>query len=78
VVTLFIGQRATGGFGVNLVDAKVDGNTLVLNVNLSAPKPGSFTTQVITSPYLSVLASGDFSQVRAIDQTGRTIASVQR
>jgi hypothetical protein len=78
VVTLFIGQRATGGYGASLRDAKIEGETLVLNVTLTAPKPNSFTTQVITSPYLSILASGDFSQVRAIDQTGRTVASVRR
>jgi hypothetical protein len=78
VLTLFIGQRATGGYGVALRDAQLNGQTLTVNVTLVAPRPGSFTTQAITSPYLSLSVTGDIAQVRVVDQNGLTVATLRK
>ncbi|AAF11187.1 protease complex subunit PrcB family protein [Deinococcus radiodurans] len=71
LVGLFIGQRGTGGYGVRATGADVQGNTLNLRVELTAPGAGSITTQAITSPWVIVRVGGNFSSVNVTDQSGR-------
>ena len=71
LVGVFIGQRSTGGYGVRATGAGVQGNTLNLRVELTAPGAGSITTQALTSPWVIVRVGATFSDVQVTDQSGR-------
>jgi PrcB C-terminal len=58
VVTVFQGQKATGGFGVAISSATLEGTTLNLRVTLREPAPGTITSQALTSPFVSVIVTG--------------------
>ena len=75
VVTVFLGQRPTGGYGIALASAKLEGSTLVVSANLRQPAAGAITTQVITSPFSSIVVSGaKFTSVRVVNAaTGATL-----
>lgn len=74
VLTVFLGQRPTGGYGIVLASAKLEGQTLVVSANLRAPGAGAITTQVITSPFSSVLISGGkFTSVRVVNAATRQV-----
>ena len=74
VVGVFLGERPTGGYGVSLASAQIVGGVLELRLNVSAPGPGSITTQALTSPWLAADISGSFSSVVVKDAaTGRTL-----
>ncbi|MDO4246100.1 MAG: protease complex subunit PrcB family protein [Deinococcus sp.] len=72
LVGIFIGQRGTGGYGVGLNSASMQGNVLNLKVELTAPKPGGITTQALTSPWVIVKVTAPFSDVQVTDQSGRS------
>ncbi|WP_110885113.1 protease complex subunit PrcB family protein [Deinococcus yavapaiensis] len=74
IVTFFLGQRPTGGYGVSLVSARASGSTLTVTVRVTAPGPGAITSQVITSPFLLVRASGLFDRVVVQDTNGTVLA----
>ena len=76
VVTVFLGQKPTGGYGIAVAGVRADGRTLVVEVNLSEPRAGAILTQAFTSPYASVVVTGfDGSSVRVVNKAnGRTIA----
>jgi PrcB C-terminal len=64
VVTVFLGQRATGGYGFRLLSANLEANgTLQLTLETSEPRPGSITTQAFTSPYLMLEVSNQVTEV---------------
>lgn len=68
VVTVFLGQRSTGGYSIVLANAKLEGSTLVVSANVRQPSAGAITTQVITSPFSSVVVSGPkFTSVRVVN-----------
>jgi hypothetical protein len=75
VVTVFLGQRSTGGYSIVLNSAKLEGSTLVVGANVRQPSAGAITTQVITSPFSSVVVSGArFTSVRVVNAaSGETI-----
>lgn len=52
MVTVFLGQRPTGGFGLAYKSATLEGNSLKLVLETTSPAPGRLVTQVITSPYV--------------------------
>jgi hypothetical protein len=76
VVTVFLGSRPTGGYGIAIADTKLEGKTLVVGVNVREPGAGQISTQAFTSPYASVIVSNaDFSSVRVVNKaTGKVIA----
>jgi PrcB C-terminal len=76
IVTVFLGQKPTGGFGIAVAGAKLDGSTLSLEVNLREPSTGSILTQALTSPYVSVrVNSTAITSVRVINKAnGQVIA----
>jgi hypothetical protein len=79
VLTVFLGQRSTGGYGIVLASAKLEGQTLVVNANVRQPSAGAITTQVLTSPFSSVQISGGarFTSVRVVNgATRETIGEV--
>jgi hypothetical protein len=75
-VTVFLGQKPTGGYGIAVAGAKLDGNTLSLEVNLREPAAGSILTQSLTSPYVAVrVNSTAITAVRVINKAnGQVIA----
>jgi hypothetical protein len=54
VVGVFLGQRPTGGYGVQIVKTREDGRTLVVEYRETKPAPGTLSAQVLTAPYVLV------------------------
>ena len=54
VVVVYQGQKSTGGYSVAVEEIRRDGTVLAVRVNERRPASGSFTTQVITSPFVAV------------------------
>ncbi|MPY65260.1 protease complex subunit PrcB family protein [Deinococcus sp. SDU3-2] len=73
VVGVFLGQRPTGGYGVQVTGASVQNGVLTLTVNIRAPGPGAITTQALTSPWTLVRVPGTFTRVQLVDAAGRPI-----
>ena len=51
VAAVFAGDRPTPGYGVEIVDAQRQANTLGIRVAESRPAPGLMAAQVIVSPF---------------------------
>ncbi|CAM3694326.1 protease complex subunit PrcB family protein [Deinococcus frigens] len=73
LVGVFLGQRSTGGYGVTVTGASASGGTLTLVAQLRSPKPGSITTQAITSPWTIVRVDGKYQDVRVVDEAGQPL-----
>jgi PrcB C-terminal len=75
VVSFFMGQRPTGGYGVALASARVERGVLNLRYNLAEPAPGRIVTQAITSPFVSLQISGSpkFQRVVAINNATNAV-----
>ncbi|HEX8283753.1 MAG TPA: DUF885 family protein [Pyrinomonadaceae bacterium] len=54
VVVAYQGQRATGGYSVEITGIGRTGTVLAITVSERRPASGSLTTQVITSPFVAV------------------------
>lgn len=50
-VAIFRGERTTGGHSVEVVDARVLGESYAITFRATAPAPGDFTTQALTRPW---------------------------
>lgn len=75
LVGVFLGQRSTGGYSIRIRDARLSGGTLTLVAEVGAPGAGSLTTQALTSPWTVVSVSGEFTEVRVVDASGRPVAT---
>lgn len=73
IVGVFMGQRATGGYGIRVLSASASGGVLTLVVQQRAPAPGAITTQALTSPWTLVRVDGRFTQVRLVDERGQPL-----
>lgn len=73
LVGVFLGQRTTGGYSVQVTGASVNGSALTLTVHVTSPGPGSITTQALTSPWTIVRVPGTFTQVAVVDERGRPL-----
>ena len=51
VAAVFLGTRPTGGFGVDVVRARRDGDAVVVEYVERRPDPGLLVTQALTSPF---------------------------
>jgi hypothetical protein len=51
VAAVFAGDRPTPGYGVEIVDARQQADTLGILVNESRPAPGMLAAQVIVTPF---------------------------
>jgi hypothetical protein len=81
VLTFFLGQRPTGGYGVALATTRVERGVLTLRFNLSEPAPGRLVTQALTSSFVSVLVTGGtkFQQVVAVNNlTGAILGQLEQ
>lgn len=76
VVTIFLGQKPTGGYSLTLAGIKATRDALTVSVKVGAPRPGLIVTQSLTSPYLSLAVPGVFSSVQVVNaDTGQVIAT---
>jgi hypothetical protein len=69
VVTFFQGRKSTGGYGVAVAGAILEGTTLSLRLTVREPAAGAVTSQALTSPYVSVVVSdaGRIERVVAVN-----------
>lgn len=72
-VGIFLGTRATGGYGVQVDSVTPQGSRLDVRVTVHAPGKGSITTQAITSPWVIFSVSGRYSEVHVTDQDGNEL-----
>ncbi|GGN29120.1 protease complex subunit PrcB family protein [Deinococcus daejeonensis] len=73
LIGVFLGQRPTGGYGVQVLSATGSGGQLTLRVRLTAPAPGAILAQVITSPWAIVSVPGSYSAVTVLDENGQPL-----
>lgn len=80
LVAVFLGPKPTGGYGLDVRAASLEGGDLYLDVREVAPAPGSMVTQVLTSPWLVVrIPRGDVAAVWFRDAAdGRLLAVARR
>ena len=52
MVTVFLGQRPTGGYSIRYKSATLEGNILNLLIETMSPSPDRMVSQVITSPFV--------------------------
>lgn len=60
-VAVFIGQRSTGGYSVEIAGIRQQEGTLRIEYREKMPQPGMRVAQVITSPWTIALVSTSFS-----------------
>lgn len=51
VIGLFLGQKSTGGYSVEITRAELDGANLRVFYRQGNPPPGAMLTQALTQPY---------------------------
>ena len=65
VVILLAGSRRTGGYGIDVRGARVEGRTLVIDAAVTSPPPDAIVTQAFTSPFAVIaVPSTSFDTVR--------------
>jgi hypothetical protein len=58
VGAIFLGEKPTGGFAVEIVKAERNGGELVINYKEVNPAPGAIVTQALTQPFHIVRIDG--------------------
>lgn len=79
VVVAYQGQKPTGGYSIEITGIKRTGTVLAVTVSELRPASGSFTTQVITSPFVAVSIARPSSgaTVRFADEGGPNVGPPQ-
>jgi len=54
VIAIFMGQRTTAGYAVDVVGVREEGGATVVDYKESAPPRDAITAQVMTSPFVMV------------------------
>lgn len=72
-VGIFLGQKPTGGYGVQVVGARVAQGVLTVIAQVRSPGAGAITTQALTSPWTLIQVPGTYAEVRVVDETGRPL-----
>ncbi len=57
VAGMFLGQRPTGGYSVNVQGVSLEDGEVYLQVDVTEPAPGAITTQALTNPWVMVRVS---------------------
>jgi hypothetical protein len=79
VVTIQMGQKPTGGYGIELADpyAHVGAGEALIQLRWIEPVPGTIVIQVLTSPCLIVaLPKGDYGRIVITDETGKVRGTI--
>jgi len=80
VLLIGMGQRPTGGFGIQLAApvARVEGGVATVRVAFTSPPPGAMLTQALTSPCLAVKVPGaGVAELRVVDAAGQLVGAVR-
>ena len=64
IASVFLGSRPTGGFSVEIVGARRDGDTLVIEYAERRPPPDAIVTQALTAPFHIVRLEAHAGPVR--------------
>ncbi len=75
-VTFFLGQKPTGGYGVEVRSTRVENNRLIVEVATSKPREGLINTQALTSPWFSIQVEGNYQSVDVVEGDS-TLASAK-
>lgn len=79
VVDIRMGQKPTGGYGIELADSLarlVDGEALI-RLNWIEPAPGTVVTQVLTSPCLIIAVPKDaYERITLTDASGNMCGKI--
>jgi hypothetical protein len=54
----YSGERPTGGFSVDVADARIEGDKVILRLTLEGPPSDAIVTQALTYPYVLALVRG--------------------
>lgn len=78
IVTFFQGRKSTGGYGVTVAGAILEGTTLSLRLTVREPAAGAITSQALTSPYVSVIVSdaGRIERVVAVNASNNQVLAL--
>jgi len=80
LVAIFLGGKPTGGYGLDVEAASIEGGDLYVDVRATSPASGTLTTQALTSPWLLLrIPRGDIAAVWFRDAVdGRLLAVARR
>ena len=73
VVLIRMGQRPTGGYGIELAapQARLDNGSALIRLRWIEPPPGTASTQALTSPCLVIeLPKGAYRKIVITDESG--------
>jgi hypothetical protein len=73
VVTIQMGQKPTGGYGIELAepDATLNDGEALIRLRWIEPAPGSIVTQILTSPCLIIsLPKGAYEKIAITNKNG--------
>ncbi|WP_152207726.1 protease complex subunit PrcB family protein [Marinobacter changyiensis] len=59
LLVVAMGRKNTGGFGLTLADAEMEGSTLAVTARVRTPAPGSMVTQALTTPCVVLAVKAD-------------------
>lgn len=80
ILGIVLDSKPSGGYGIEIVDVRLEGNDIFIDVRETSPPPGSMTTQALTTPWVMVrVLRGDIAATwfRNPD-TGALIAVARR
>lgn len=79
---VYLGERPTGGYGVEIDSAAVKGDTLAAVVSFRSPQPNEFVTMAFTYPYSLVLLEraelNNVERVLFVDREGTLLADFRK
>ena len=73
VVTIQMGQKPTGGYGIELAEphATLNDGEALIRLRWIEPAPGAIVTQILTSPCLIIsLPKGAYGKIAITDENG--------
>ncbi|MGA9477029.1 MAG: protease complex subunit PrcB family protein [Desulfobacterales bacterium] len=74
VVDIQMGQKPTGGYGIELAEpnATFSGGEALIRLRWIEPAPGAMVTQILTSPCLIIaLPKGAYEKIAITDENGK-------
>lgn len=79
VAAVFLGTRSSGGYGVDVRDVRQEGDVVVVDLDITEPAPGAFTTQALTHPWVMVeIGDVGLGEVWFRDAAGGELLGVAR
>lgn len=70
ILVIFMGQRSTGGYSIQLHSIAKVGDTLIIKTLEKSPKPGDIVTQAFSYPKLIIQLADDYTTLQINDSNG--------